>query len=133
MLNIFHADKDGYDISLTGDKRFSSTFMTVDFHGTIGNIWSHVATCLEVSKMKADNDLTLKIALKVDKAGVCRAFYREFLLMWLNQNEGLAKELMILAGSHNNQLWDEYTAGSEIDHAALLAAALIEYCKHFNN
>lgn len=135
MLNIFHADKDGYDISLTGDKRFSSTFMTVECHGVTGNIWSHVATCLEVSKMKAkaNNDPTLSLALKVDKVGVCRAFYHEFLLMWLNQNEGLAKELMILAGSHNNQLWDEYTAGSEIDHAALLAAALVEYCKHFNN
>lgn len=132
-MYIFHADKNGYDISLTGDKRFSSTFMTVNFHGTTGNIWCHLATCLEISKMKAEDDITLKLALKVDKAGICRAFYQELLLMWLQQNGGLANELIILAGSHNNCLWDQYTAGSEIDHAALLVAALTEYCKRFNN
>lgn len=132
-MHIFHATKGGYDISLTGDKRFSSTYMTVEFHDIVGNIWNHVSTFLEVSKIRASSDPKLKIALKVDKAGLCCAFYREFLLMWLNQNEGLANELIILAGSHNNCLWDQYTAGSEIDHAALLAAALIEYCKRFNN
>ncbi|USR93259.1 hypothetical protein NEA10_20665 (plasmid) [Phormidium yuhuli AB48] len=132
-MYIFQADENGYDISLDGDKRFCSTFMTIDFHGTVGNIWNHIGTLMEVSKLKAKTDLTLSIALKVDKVGICKAFYRELLVIWLEQNERLAKELIILAGSHNKQLWDKNTAGSELDHAALLAAALIEYCQKFNN
>lgn len=130
---VFLAGKGGYEVSLAGDKRFAASQMNVEVHGHTGDLWFHIAAFMEVTAIQAESDPMLQLALTVDRCKIVTLFYKELLETWFEQNPGLAKELMVLAGSHNNTLWNRYTAHTQFDHAALLAAALTEYCiKIFN-